>query len=133
MVTGLRRLFICLFAAAFVLNGGLVHASMDLPPVLTAHVHIGGTAAEQVVHHHAAHPSQVETAIAPVKHAHGVMHDHMDGGPKSCGVCGMANVAPELTTIPVQLFYAAITFHVRPQGLSGHLAKLEPDIPKTIV
>lgn len=66
------------------------------------------------------------------EHAHGVTHDHMDGGPKCCGMCGMANVMPELTTIPLQLSCATITLHVRLQALTGHFAKLDPGIPKAI-
>lgn len=133
MLTGLRRFFIYLFSAAFVVNGGLVHASIELPPALTAHAHVGITVAvEHAVHHDAASPGPVQSAMAPSEHAYGITHEHMDGGAKCCGMCGMANAMPELTTIPVQLSYAAITFHVRLQGLNGHLTKLDPDIPKAI-
>jgi len=133
MLTGLRRLFIYLFAAAFIVNGGLVHASIELPPVLTTHAHVGITvAAEHAAHHDAANPSSIEAAMAPSEHAYGVAHEHMDGDAKCCGMCGMANAMPELTIIPIQLSYAVITFHVRLQGLIGHLTKLDPDIPKAI-
>ena len=134
MLFGLRRIYVYLLAAAFVLNGGLVHASFDLPPALIAHVHVGAAvAAKDVVHHQAAHAGQIEAATSLDKHDHGAMHDHLDSDAKSCGTCGMANAMPELATIPAQLSYATITFQFRLQNLAGHLAKLDPEIPKAIV
>jgi hypothetical protein len=134
MVIGLRRLFIYLFAAAFVLNGVLSHAAIELPAALTTHVHLGVTTASNLTtHYHSASVGQHEESATSGSHNDGVTHYHVDGGSKSSGICANATVPSDLVTTAVPFSYTLISFHSRPHGLTGHLVALDPDIPKDIV
>jgi len=132
MLVSLRSLFIYLFAAAFVFNGVLLHANIELPVALTLHAHLGfATATDRAPHPHAVPIGQEELTAISGDHDDSLPHNHIDGGPKSCGMCSEATVMSGLAATAVQLSYALISFDARPPGLTGHLVALDPDIPKT--
>ena len=122
------RLSIWLIALTFAFNGAASFAAIDNPvaPALTAQNHNGGPAIS-----HDVHSSHIRTGVMVVTLDPGQAHGH--SSLRCCGTCNVANVLPDIVTIPVTFSYAAVTFRMAQHHLVGHLVALDPDIPKTVV
>ncbi len=121
------RMSIWLIALTFVFNGVAVHAWIDSPaaPALVAHDHHDATVSAA----HDTHSDVIVAAATDHGQAHGYAHHHL----KCCGICNVANLAPDILAVSMSFSYAAVTFRTLQQDLVGNLVALDPDIPKTIV
>ena len=146
-----RRLFICLLAAAFVVSGAATRAWIALPAALAAQPSVVAHAAGHAVaenhdgapaHDHTAHASHAAAAGHNADHAAGdavaavadqETGDHVDDCLKCCSMCNVTSFVPGLAATPVTFSYADIAFPVKENALVGHLVALDPDIPKAVV
>lgn len=132
MQHALRGLFVYLFAAVLVFNGGAFRALGGTSP---AHAHGVAVATldsadheQHQGHSHAEH-NGTHTAFDQVP---GNGHSHI--GAKCCTMCiAFGNLMPAVTATATQLQYRLIVFSLSRGNLTGHQVALDPDIPKTIV
>jgi hypothetical protein len=130
---GLRRLFVCLIAAAFVFNGAAMRAWANYPaaaPALGQEHHASSMAGDHAGHAgdhsgHAGHavPESDERPL-PI---------HSNDCLKYCNMCNAAGMTPDLGVADAILSYADAVFRLLQGDLTGQLVAVDPHIPKAIV
>jgi len=140
MHQGLRRIFVCLLALAFLLSGATWRNCIDASvaqaaPVVAApdhqHDHYGPKhgfmSTAEATHDHGGH---VTTAA---KSDQGQLPANDHACLKCCSMCTVTGLTPGISTTPAVISTSVISFRLGQRNLVGHAVALDPGIPKPIV
>jgi hypothetical protein len=133
----IRRAFIWLLAAIFVLAGMVARTSPMLPAM--AQDHRGAMVSVPDAQHdydaHQGHGGPSAAAVMADCHnqAQPKIGEHDDDCLKCCTMCGVTSMTAEYPGTPVSFAYGTVRFNIVQRHLLGHPVALDPDIPKSIV